>query len=106
MALPKASWAAVVIFTVYAVLKESDAVGVNVKTLLAASWVMLPAMAVPPDEITVKSVVVIVMGFIAWAYVAVITVLGQMPVALLGGVTEAGGAAGRQLLAPVAKVQT
>jgi len=106
IAFPKASWAAVVIFTVYPVLKESAAVGVKVKTLFATSWVILPGTTVPPDETTVKSVVVIVAGFIAWVYVAVITVLGQMPVALLGGVTETGGAAGRQELAPVANVHT
>jgi hypothetical protein len=48
----------------------------------------------------------IVVGSIAWGNVAAITVLGQIPVEMLGGVTEIGAAGGTHAVALVVKVHT
>ena len=55
---------------------------------------------------TVKVAVVMVVGSIACAKVAAITVLGQTPADPSGGVTETGGGAGTQAAALVVKVHT
>jgi len=58
--------------------------GVKVKIVLVVSWVIVP---VTPGA-TVKVVALMVEGFIALLKVAVITALGHMPTAALGGVSE------------------
>jgi hypothetical protein len=101
-ALPEGSLAPVVIVTVYVVLSARLLEGVKVNILLVASPVTVP---VTPGA-TVKVVVLMVVGSIACGKVAAMTVLGHTPAEASGGVTETGGAGGKQAAALVVKVQT
>src|ERR1700676_2109065 len=75
--------------------------GVKVKTVLLASWVMVP---LTPD--TVKVDELMVARFMASLKVAVTRELEQTPVAALGGATESTVGGGLHPLAAVVKLQT
>ena len=75
--------------------------GVKVKTVLDASWVMVPDT---PD--TVKVAELMEATFIASLKVAVTRELEHTPVEALGGVTESTVGGGLQPLAAVVKLQT
>jgi hypothetical protein len=85
--LPNVSAAPVVMVAVNDELEASAAVGVNVATLVAATYVTAPATGVLP-EVTVNVVLLIVPGFIGLLKVAVtIAVFGQTSNEPFGGVT-------------------
>ena len=73
---------------------------------MVPSWVTVPLTDVVPGPLKVKVVVLIVAGSMACGKTAATTVLGQIPLETFGGVTEVGGAGGRQSVAAVVKVHT
>src|SRR6202790_4995987 len=75
--------------------------GVKVKTVLEASWAMVPDT---PDRVKVDELMVA--RLMASLKVAVTTELEQTPVAALGGVTESTVGGGLHPLAAVVKLQT
>src|ERR1700733_8654102 len=76
--------------------------GVKEKTVLEASWVMVP---VTPG-VTVKVAELMVATFMASLKVAVTTELEHTPVEALGGMTESTVGGGLHPLAAVVKLQT